>query len=256
MSLSSVSLFETNYKELSAHPPNVVLLPWGATEAHNYHLPYASDALQAGRIAEMAAEKAQENGAKVVVLPVIPFGSNGQQLDQITTIHLSTMTAHRILEDVIQSLLKQNIDRLMLINSHGGNNFKPLIRDLQSRFPILIVLVNLYEMIPDQIEQIFEDPGDHAGELETSMMMYLHENRINLSQAGRGERIPFKLKTLRKAGVWTPRPWSQSHPDTGSGNPEKATIEKGKQYVNALCDELSDVIVELSSASKGDLPYI
>jgi creatinine amidohydrolase len=111
-------------------------------------------------------------------------------------------------------------------------------------------------MIPKKLSEIFESPGDHAGEWETSMMMYLTNNAINLDLAGNGDRIPFKIKQLYEPGVWTPRPWKQSHPDTGSGNPRKASFEKGKEYVDSLCQALCDVMVDLSKANKGDLPFL
>jgi creatinine amidohydrolase len=243
-------------KHLTEAKPDVAILPWGATEAHNYHLPHTSDVIQARDISKRAAEKAWRQGARVIVLPTVPFGNNAQQLDQVTTIHLSTSTAMMVLSDVVHSLVKQNLDRLILVNAHGGNNFKPLIRDVQSSFPVLITLVNLYEMLPELVNELFEEPGDHAGELETSMMMYLTGNKIDLSEAGSGNRVPFKLTSFSRPGVWTPRPWRHSHPDTGSGNPEKATYEKGKRYVEGLTQALSEVMVEISKARKGDIPYI
>ena len=57
-------------------------------------------------------------------------------------------------------------------------------------------------------------------------------------------------------GVWTPRPWSATHPDTGNGDPSLATAEKGKRYVEALTEEIAKVIVDLSAAKKGESPYL
>ena len=53
---------------------DVVVLPWGATEAHNTHLPYATDVVEASEVAIAAAAIAWERGARVVVLPPVPFG--------------------------------------------------------------------------------------------------------------------------------------------------------------------------------------
>ena len=71
---------------LAKSRPKVAILPWGATEAHNYHLPYGTDVIEATRIAERAAELAHDRGASVIVLPTIPFGNDEQQLDQACTI--------------------------------------------------------------------------------------------------------------------------------------------------------------------------
>src|SRR4029079_17860275 len=79
----------------------------------------------------------------------------------------------------------------------------------------------------------FQEPGDHADEMETSLLLHLCPELVELSEAGQGERVPFAIDSLKQPGVWTPRPWSKSHPDTGSGNPRKATAEKGARYFNA-----------------------
>ena len=69
-------LAETTWKTVREANYEVVVLPWGATEAHNYHLPYATDNIQNDYVAAEAARKAWAAGAKVVVRPCIPFGVN------------------------------------------------------------------------------------------------------------------------------------------------------------------------------------
>ena len=250
-------LHEANYRQLQQHRPNVAILPWGATEAHNYHLPHGTDVVEATTLAESAAADATGRGAKVVVLPTIPFGNNAQQLDQVATISIRTTTAAAILYDVAHSLTAQGIDRLVLLNAHGGNEFKPIVRDTQAKHRMLIAVINFWQMSPKLVTEVFDDPGDHAGELETSFLLHVRPDWVApLAEAGDGRTIPFKLAGLKKSGVWTPRPWSASHPDTGCGNPSKATAEKGRRYFEAISREVADVLVELSSAKKGDLPYV
>ena len=127
-------LMEANHRQLSESPPVVAVLPWGATEAHNRHLPYGTDVIEATRIAERAGELAYERGARVAVLPTIPFGNDEQQLDQACTISFTTSTAIAVLDDVARSLIRQGIDRLVILNAHGGNQFQPLVRDVQSKY--------------------------------------------------------------------------------------------------------------------------
>ena len=74
-------LAESTWKTVDATPYDVAVLPWGATEAHNYHLPYATDNIQSDMLAAESARIAWEAGAKVVVLPCVPFGVNTGQLD-------------------------------------------------------------------------------------------------------------------------------------------------------------------------------
>ena len=245
---------EANLEQLRALRPNVAVLPWGALEGHNRHLPLGTDTIEASRLAGAAAALAHAEGARVVVLPPVPFGNNAQQLDQVATIHLSTTTALAILRDVADSLRRQGIRRLVLVNAHGGNEFKPLIRDLQIDRDFLIVRVNFWELVPERLREVFDDPGDHAGEMETSLLMHLTPELVALEQAGAGTHVPFKLATLRQPGVWTPRPWSESHPDTGAGDPRGATAEKGREYFGHLTRALADLLVEMSAAEPEQLP--
>ncbi len=249
-------LMEANYKQLLEDKPNVAVLPWGATEAHNYHMPHGTDVYEAQLLAELAAGEAVKQGAKPIVLPVVPYGNDGQQLDQVATISITTTTALAILTDVVHSLQKQAIDKLVILNAHGGNEFKPLVRDLQAKTGMLIVVVNFWQLALDVQNKVLDDPGDHAGELETAMLLHLTPDLVKLDQAGPGSMNEFKLKTLRQPGVWTPRPWSATHPDTGAGDPRKATAEKGKKCIEAITAKIAELLVEVSNAEKGQLPYV
>ena len=249
-------LHETNYKDLREYRPNVAVLPWGATEAHNLHLPHGTDVIEATEIAERSAQLAHEAGAKVIVLPTIPFGNNEQQLDQVATISFRTSTAAAIFEDVARSLTLQGIDRLVILNGHGGNEFKPIVRDLQNQFKMLLVVINFFQIEPKALDEIFDEPGDHAGEMETSMILHLRPEWVVMGQAGQGKRVPFAIEGLTQSGVWTPRPWSATHLDTGSGNPARASAQKGQCYFEHVSQAISRVLLSLSNARKGQLPYV
>lgn len=249
-------LIEANHRQLTESRPQIAVLPWGATEAHNFHLPYGTDVIEATHLARRAAELAHQRGARLVVLPTIPFGNDEQQLDQVCTISFTTGTATAILDDVARSLVRQKIDRLVIVNAHGGNQFQPLVRDAQSKYGLLIVVANFYEMVPEVKRELFETPGDHADELETSLLLHLEPDLVELSQAGPGSRTQFEIQGLKQPGVWTPRPWAKCHPDTGSGDPSRATAEKGRKYFEAVTDALANLFVDLANAKKGQLPYL
>lgn len=249
-------LHEATYRQLLDDPPNVAVLPWGATEAHNYHLPHGTDTIEASCLAAEAARLARDRDARPIVLPTIPFGNDAQQLDQIATISIRTRTAAAILRDVAESLAAQQIDRLIVLNGHGGNTFKPLVRDIQRETGLLIVVINFFELVPDVLRETFDDPGDHAGEMETALLLHLRPELVDMPAAGRGESRPFAIDALRQPGVWTPRPWSACHPDTGAGDPSAATAEKGQAYFTALTRAIADIIHALSTAEKGQTPYL
>ena len=237
---------EANHHQLMASQPALAILPWGATEAHGYHLPYGTDVIEGREIASAAAAKADQAGARLVVLPTVPFGNDEQQLDQVATISIRTTTAFRILQDVVRSLASQGIRRLLVLNAHGGNEFKPMVRDVQKEFDVLVVVVNFYQLVPQVHAEIFDLPGDHADEMETSLLLHLCPELVEMEQAGTGERKAFAINLLQQSGVWTPRPWSRCQPDTGSGDPGQATAEKGRRYFEALTTALADLLVQLA----------
>jgi creatinine amidohydrolase len=240
-------LLEASYRQLLAERPNVAVLPWGATEAHNFHLPHGTDVIEATAVAEAAAGLAAGRGARVVVLPTIPFGNNAQQQDQVATIHLSTATALAILRDVAASLARQGIRRLVIVNGHGGNEFKPLVRDVMLETGSTILVVDFWRVRPTELARIFADPGDHGGEMETSLVMHLRPELVDLATAGPGRTLPWKLASQDACGAWTPRPWSRVHPDTGAGNPAAATPAKGAEYFAAVTAAIAEVLVEFSA---------
>ena len=97
-------LAESTWRTVGATPYEVAVLPWGATEAHNYHLPYATDVVEASEVAAEAARLAWEAGAKTIVLPTVPFGVQTGQLDIPLCINLNPSTQAAILGDVARTL--------------------------------------------------------------------------------------------------------------------------------------------------------
>jgi creatinine amidohydrolase len=248
-------LHEATYKQLLEYKPNVAVLPWGATEAHGYHLPYGTDVIEATALGEAAVTKAHAAGARVVLLPTVPFGNDNLQLDQVATVTMRTSTQALVLHDVAESMVRQGIDRLVVLNFHGGNDFKSIIRDVMLDLPIFVVQVHGY--ITAKYDHLIENKGgDHADEFETSLLLHLTPEWVDMASAGDGAYTPFKLPSFKTAGVWAPRDWAALTESTGTGDPRKATPSKGKQIFEMLVDGLVPILTELSAAKQGDFPYV
>lgn len=249
---------EANLPQLRKLAPNVAVLPWGATEGHNYHLPHGTDVVEATLLGESAVQRANEAGAKCVLLPCVPFGNNNSQLYQTATITMRSATQQAVLFDVADSLVRQGIDRLVLLNFHGGNDFKAMIRDIMLALPIFIVQVGGYALAPEAMKLLEKPDGDHAGEFETCLMLHLTPGWVApLDTAGDGAATPSKLPAIsRTPGVWAPRDWQTLTQDTGVGDPRAATAEKGKKIFQLLIDALVPVLVQLSKAKPGDFPFV
>jgi len=225
----------------------VAVLPWGATEAHNTHLPYATDVIESEAVAAESARLAWNDGAHVVVLPAIPFGVNTGQLDVAYCVNMNPSTQAFVLGDVVRSLEPHAVRKLLVLNGHGGNDFRQMIRELQPETSVFLCALNWYACVDPAA--YFEEPGDHAGELETSTMMALVPELVRpLAESGPGEPRRFRVRGFREGWAWAPRRWTQVTDDTGVGNPAQATAAKGRRYFEAVCRQIAGFLIELAKA--------
>jgi len=244
-------LAETNWKEAEPTDYEVVVLPWGATEAHNYHLPYSTDVVQCDHIAAEAAGQAWSRGAKVVVLPTIPFGVNTGQVDIKLDINMNPSTQLAVLSDICDVLEHQGIPKLVILNGHGANDFRQMVRELWPRYELFLCTLDWYRLLPDGI---FQEPGDHAGEMETSLMQHLAPDLVlPLSEAGDGKERTFRIPALHDGIAWTQRDWVAATADTGVVVPAPATPEKGRRCLQQVSERIADFLVDLASADLDDL---
>ena len=246
-------LSETNWKHVKQQEYDLAILPWGATEAHNYHLPYGTDNYETELIAIESARLAWEEKARVIVLPTIPFGVNTGQKDIRLTMNMNPSTQAIVLNDVVESLIHHGIYKLLIMNGHGGNDFRQMIRELGYRYPeMFIATCNWYTSF--EKGKIFENDGDHADEMETSLMLHLvPELVLPLKDAGDGGFKRFNIEALNDNWAWAERKWTSVTTDTGIGNPEKANREKGEKYFRVVTEKIGQLLVELARADTEDL---
>jgi creatinine amidohydrolase len=238
-------LAETNWKHLKDEKIELAVLPWGATEAHNYHLPYATDNIEADHISAEAAKIAWEKGAKVMVLPTIPFGVNTGQSDIYLDININPSTQLIILRDIITVLNRQGIHKLLIMNSHGGNDFKSMLRELGLEFPKMFLASSNWFQAMER-EKYFDLPGDHAEEMETSLLLHLAPHLVlPRDQWGDGREKKHKITAFSESWLWTERKWSSVTEDTGVGDPKLASKEKGDRFFQAVTEKIAGVIFDL-----------
>lgn len=236
----------SNYGTTRSLTYDIALLPWGATEPHNLHLPYLTDAILSHDVAVDAALIAQKKyGLRAMVMPPIALGAqNPGQRELPFCIHTRHATQFAVLTDIASSLYHQGLRRLLIINGHGGNTFKSMIRDLAVDLPdMLIASSEWFKVRP--AKDFFDNPGDHADELETSVMMHYHPELVNLSEAGPGGSGHFRAESLRRGVAWIPRNWSRISDDTGIGSPAAATAAKGAAFAKAVAEDYADLINDL-----------
>lgn len=239
-------LSECHWSTVKDQEYQLAILPWGATEAHNFHLPYGTDNYESDALSHEAARLAWEQKARVIVLPTIPVGVNTGQQDIKLTLNFNPSTQHSILEDLVESLDNHGIFKLLIVNSHGGNDFKQMIREVGRHFPHMILSTcNWFQSVDKG--PIFDHGGDHADEMETSLMLYAYpEFVLPLEKAGDGKAKRFRVNALNESWAWTERKWTKTTRDTGIGDPRKATREKGATYFKEVTEKLARLMVELA----------
>lgn len=246
-------LGESTWKQVGSQEVDLVILPWGATEAHNLHLPYATDVIESDHLAAEAARLAHEQGAKVMVLPTIPFGVNTGQMDIYLDINLNPSTITAIVGDVLDTLDRQGVRKFLIFNSHGGNDFKPVLRELGLQYPDMFLAFTNWFSTLDKSDY-FDNDGDHADEMETSLMLHLRPDLVRpLSEAGPGVEHKIKINSIREGWAWTERKWSKVTDDTGIGDPRQATAEKGETYFKDVTHKMADLFIEIANADLDDL---
>lgn len=246
-------LSESHFESVKDIKYDLAILPWGATEAHNYHLPYGTDNYEVDRISWESARLAWEKGAKIVVLPTIPYGVQTGQTGIKLAMNLYPSTQLKVLLDIVENLNNYGIRKLLIMNGHGGNDFRQIIREAGSSYPdIFICNCNWYQSLDKS--SFFEHEGDHADEMETSLMLYLEPGLVlPLDRAGDGKYKKFRIKALNEGWAWTERKWLKLTSDTGVGYPRKATLKKGEVYFNALTVKLSEFFVQLANSNIDDM---
>ena len=241
-------LSSCTYGEVFGTTYDIALLPWGATEPHNHHLPYMTDCILSHDVAVDAARLAAERfDVKAMVLPPVAMGAQNPGQRELTfCLHYRQRTQQAILSDIVESLMHQGIRRLIIVNGHGGNTFKGFIRDLLVDYPEMLILsTEWFAVLP--AKEYLDEPGDHADELETSVMLHYHPELVRMDLAGDGSSHAFALPSLQKKTAWLPRHWNLVSDDTGIGNPRRATAEKGKRIAADVALRYAELLRDLAA---------
>jgi creatinine amidohydrolase len=254
-------LAENNYGHVREQQYEIAVLPLGATEPHNLHLPYGTDIFEATILGDRICEAAHNAGAKVTLLPTIPYGTETNMREFPLAVNLDPSTLNRVIKDIVASLVNSGIRKIVLLNSHGGNGLKPLLRELAGKTEAHIFLCNWYQSFDDVYFDIFEKAEDHAGEMETSFALAFFPDLVATNADGSiasddGSANPSRLDALNEGWVSISRPWHLLTKNSGSGDPRAASAAKGQRMMDLLTERLGKFLVDLSEENVTDrFPY-
>ena len=245
-------LTATNLQRAADRRYEVAVLPIGAIEPHNRHLPQGQDFRHTTYVARRCCETAWQKCPSIVCLPTLPYGVDCNLLDFPLAIHVSQAALDEALRDIVASLRRHGIQKIFLLNGHGGNDFSPLIRQLQCDLDVYLFCCNWWQVGHDRYDKIFDERDDHAGEFETSVALALYPELVELDAAGSGQAKPFRFEALEKGWVGTSRNFRKLNDHCAVGNPEAASAEKGREYLDLVCGRVSDFLIQLAQAEIDD----
>lgn len=236
--------------QVAALPADTVAVqPLGAIEQHGPHLPVSTDLVAASEVAEAAVAGAS---VPVVLLPALAYTKSDEHHRFPGTIWLSYETLMHVLVDVGRSLRTSGITRLLFVNGHGGNSALGQVacREIRRRFGLRTFLSHLGGAPVDQGGSSSASDelgmGIHGGHAETSLMLHLRPELVDMERAVR--RVPEHLAGYTKIGFgkavsfgWTSDDFG---PDGHVGDPTGATAEYGKGLFAAAVEHVTAVIDE------------
>jgi len=246
-------LAESTLQEVREANYEVAVIPFGATEPHNTHLPYGTDTFEGEAIGQAICRQAHQDGARVVLLPAIPYGTETNMHRLPLAMNLNPSTLFIVLTDLIESLTRSGIRKVLLLNSHGGNELKPFLRELCGKTEAQIFLCDWFRMVDDQYATIFDHPEDHDGEMETSLGLAFFPDLVAKEKDGRlraddGATRATQFEAVNQKWVSITRPWHLLTKQSGSGNPHAATEEKGRAIMDLMVSRIAPFLVELSDS--------
>ena len=213
-------------RELAKAKPKMAILPVGAFEQHFGVLPLNTDNLEVGALARALASHYD-----AFLLPAQPFGTSLENTGSAGTVTLMPSTLMSLTKDIVEGLYRQGFKYVVLVNGHGGNFvLRPAVREINYRNDgCKTIYVEPWVMVPAAEEsEIFEGDNElHAGEVETSVMMYLHPELVRRDcledgnpAAARGELDMFSLPSLSEGLPW--------------GKTSLASADKGRRHFNLM----------------------
>jgi creatinine amidohydrolase len=226
----------------AARRTEVVVMVTGALEAHGKHLPLGSDIFHTSYLAEKIAEK-----TKAIVLPTIPFGESWDFNHNEGTISIHPGTLVEYYVSVLKGIFKHGFRYIVALNGHGGNTpiIKQAAKTATKKGERVVVIVNWWRDLAKSARKLVEEsPGGHAAEDETSEVMFVRPELVDMSVA-EAHRVETRFEII--SGTFR----EEIFPSAIYGNPLKATEEKGRLIMEQAEEEVTKLINQLE---RGELP--
>lgn len=223
----------------------LVLFPTGSFEQHGHHLPFTTDT---DIVSAIAARIEQAMTDRVLLLPTLWPGLSTHHMHFSGTLDVPQPVYIQLITELGKSMASMGAKKVFILNGHGGNDtpLRAALRELKTAVPqTQFAFASYWTLAAKTLREVREsDPGGmgHACEMETSVMLYLHPERVKMDRAVRDG--PTHTDEYRKADMQYGRPVyfvNEFHEVTKSGvmgHPELASVEKGKRFLDGIVSEV------------------
>ena len=256
--LASHRWADLNTHDFAALDParTVAVLPLGATEQHGPHLPLSVDTVLVDGVLNAALTHLSATDP-VLVLPTQTVGLSTEHTAFAGTLHLSPQTLIQVWCDIGASVARAGVKKLLMFNAHGGNVglMDVVARELRAQHGLIVYSCSWYNLPLDAsvMAQFSADEhrfGIHAGDIETSMMLALSPERVDMAlardfaSASQERAKHFAILGNGKSAKlgWHMQDYS---PHGAVGNASAATAAKGETLVQSAGEQLALLLQEL-----------
>ncbi len=226
----------------SVRKAHTLIIPFGTVEAHGTHLPLNTDTL----IIREVVKKAASSNDKVFMAPPLQYGVCTSTAQHPGTIGIRTGTLRHIARDIVRDGFRHGLKNFILVSGHGGGLHMAALKEaaetlIEELEGLKIAAFSIYEVLGKEIEEIAETKNDsHAGEMETSLVLYLSPRLVKGRAKEEYPAFPRPIAVKDKLKYWKGAVW---------GNPGKASAEKGERLFNLMVSKLEGLITTLEKTS-------
>jgi len=214
---------------------DTVIVPVGSVEAHGYHLPLGTDIFSPRVFCQMIEEKI---GDYVWIAPEIPYGQSYDLSVYPGTINVPSEVLADYVYAVGKSLGENGLKKLIFLNGHGGNiNALNLASEKLAQMGMTVLTINWWLDFSKEILTITEGQG-HAGEDETSAILYYNERLVKMDKAAKNFRKPLYRVYFKDRGKIL-------YENAMSGDATLATKEKGEKIFKLLTEKIIEIILNV-----------
>lgn len=230
---------------------SVLVLPTGAIEPHGPHLPLSTDLVMAEAVSSEVVDRAAALGHDVWLMPALGYTKSDEHANFPGTMWLEAETVLRTVVDLGRSIAATPSRRLLFVNCHGGNSalLEVACRELRRRFDLQTFLYAGGPR-PGPTEKGF---GIHAGCAETSMMLYLRPDLVDMTRAA--SAVPDAITQNTYVGFGKPVRFgwlSDDFSESGViGDPTGATADEGKLLFEETVSTVVAAIAEVETFDPG-----